>query len=150
MQWNTDVESGKVSLKKDTVELARIESVETPPLSPIPEDEVKEPSPSKPSTQKLNRSSSRSEERRGSNVSNSSHRVNRGASESPKKDHKPRSVKKTASEGTSRIEEDLKKMAAAKEGHHHHKEHLLKDKESKDSPSMPKRHVKLKPSESSR
>ncbi|CAI2353353.1 unnamed protein product [Caenorhabditis sp. 36 PRJEB53466] len=146
VQWNTDVEAGVVSVKKETVELARIESVETPPLSPIPEDEIKEPSPSK-TTQKLNRSASRSEERRGSTNSNSSHRVNRGASESPKKEHKPRSVKKTASEGTSRIEEDLRRMSSTKE--HHHKEHLYRV-ESKDSPSMPKRHVKLKPSESSR
>uniref|UniRef100_A0A1I7V455 MARVEL domain-containing protein n=1 Tax=Caenorhabditis tropicalis TaxID=1561998 RepID=A0A1I7V455_9PELO len=150
VQWNTDVEAGKSgSIKKDNLELARIESIETPPLSPIPEDEIKEPSPSK-ITHKLNRSSSRSEERRGSAASTGSHRVNRGVSETPsKKDQKqaPRSVKKTASEGTSRMEEDLRRMSSTKE--HHHKEHLHRA-ESKDSPSMPKRYAKLKTSESSR
>lgn len=152
VQWNADVEAGfgTVSFKKDAVELARIESVETPPLSPIPEDEIKEPSPSK-ITHKLNRSSSKSEERRGSNTSTSSHRVNRGTSEtSSKKESKPqpRSVKKTASEGTSRIEEDLRRMSSTTK-EHHHKEHLHRT-ESKDSPSMPKRHAKLKITESSR
>ncbi|EGT54045.1 hypothetical protein CAEBREN_18308 [Caenorhabditis brenneri] len=151
VQWNTDVEAGKGgSLKKDGLELARIESIETPPLSPIPEDEIKEPSPSK-MTHKLVRTSSRSEERRGSATSTGSHRVNRGTSETPSKktepQKQPRSVKKTASEGTSRMEEDLRRMSSTKD--HHHKEHLHRV-ESKDSPSMPKRHAKLKPSESSR
>ncbi|CAL2042786.1 unnamed protein product [Caenorhabditis brenneri] len=151
VQWNTDVEAGKGgSLKKDGLELARIESIETPPLSPIPEDEIKEPSPSK-ITHKLVRTSSRSEERRGSATSTGSHRVNRGTSETPAKktepQKQPRSVKKTASEGTSRMEEDLRRMSSTKD--HHHKEHLHRA-ESKDSPSMPKRHAKLKPSESSR
>ncbi|EFO87808.1 hypothetical protein CRE_05700 [Caenorhabditis remanei] len=150
VQWNTDVEAGKRgSFKKDAMELARIESVETPPLSPIPEDEIKEPSPSKV-VHKLNRSSSKSEERRGSATSTGSHRVNRGVSETPTKKEikqQPRSVKKTASEGTSRIEEDLRRMSSTKE--HHHKEHLHRA-ESKDSPSMPKRHAKLKPTESTR
>ena len=123
--------------------------METPPLSPIPEDEIKEPSPSKV-VHKLNRSSSKSEERRGSATSTGSHRVNRGVSETPTKKEikqQPRSVKKTASEGTSRIEEDLRRMSSTKE--HHHKEHLHRA-ESKESPSMPKRHAKLKPTESSR
>lgn len=124
----------------------RIESLETPPLSPIPEDEIKEPSPSK-TNQKLNRSNSRSEERRGSTNSTVSHRVNRGLSETPKKEKQPRSVKKTASEGTSRIEDDLRRMSSTKE--HHHKEHIH-HAESKDSPNMPKRYAKLKSSESSR
>uniref|UniRef100_A0A8R1DR53 Uncharacterized protein n=1 Tax=Caenorhabditis japonica TaxID=281687 RepID=A0A8R1DR53_CAEJA len=146
VQWNTDLEAGKLdksSKKPEVVELARIESVETPPLSPIPENEVKEPSPSKIVTTYVHKSAPRSEERRGSNTSNSSHRINRGVSESPKKDYRPRSVKKTASEGTSRIEEDLRRMPSVKE--HHHREHLHRA-DSKDSPSLSKRHVKLKQS----
>ncbi|CAI5453140.1 unnamed protein product [Caenorhabditis angaria] len=153
VQWNTDVEAAKP--RKESIELAAIDTVEVPPLSPIPEDEVKEIVTVK-TVRKVSTSTSRSEERRSSTLSSKDQNPGiRGASESPKKEkEKPRSVKKTASEGTSRMEEEMRRMSRdsiGKSHHHHHHHHIIQQQTSsiKDSPSSPKRHVKLKPSESS-
>ncbi|CAB3397597.1 unnamed protein product [Caenorhabditis bovis] len=121
VQWNTDVETGlkKVEPKIEIIELARTESIDPSitQLSPIPEDEVKNPVPIK--TSKISRTSTKHDDRRDSTNSTGSNRVRR-SSESPRKDEKkPRYVKKTSSEGASKLEDEVRRMSKD-----HHQPHV--------------------------
>lgn len=138
VQWNPEVAKTKLLTSDENIELATIETVDEETHQMIlAEERSKE-------RRRTSRDESRTDDRQPSTSG-----IRRHTSESPKKDN-PKYLKKTSSEGTHKLEQEVRQYSkeGRGSGHHHHKENKQPETEKKGEP--PRRTVKLRPTESSR